>query len=219
MRHEVEAVLADPAHPGLGFAIEGCLEVIVKPQALQWLRAIATDPRYKDRDRKYAIATGEKILANPFLAVAVNYGTFFGRLGKGRLVAPETITITNISSQEISLAVATAEELLTAKIIDDDPSNAEQSFPLIPEKLDPGVAALSGTLKLKPGEHLIVRDFPWWDHLEPYSMEPDYHYRVLIHARTPGLWEIPAKDGLGDFVAGPGGTIDSTKAWCLFSGH
>ena len=190
LRALIEEVLSKPGHRAFGEALNLYSDIVEKQVAGARFAAIAGDEKYSAIERKRAKNVRENIFENPFLGLEVREGESSSSDG---LTPLETVIFTNISPQEITLPVSSVEELLIIRVVSDKG---------VVTPLKPIQHKEAGKLTFKPGEHAEIHNVKWWEWLDLAGMNLEGWYDVSFQARTPGLWEVPAKTNWSTIIEG-----------------
>lgn len=193
LKSVMEEVLATPAHPALRTAAFSYHKAVENPKAALRLAEIAKDSSRPEDDRDLARQAWEALFPNPFLSIKAESGEAWG--DGNNLALLKKVTITNISPQAVTFPVGKPEALLgveIGKLVNHGEQSNKRHF----------MSEEPGSLTLQAGQSVAIHDVKWWEALQSEPIDAAASYSVYFVARSPGLWEVPARSGWGWLAEG-----------------
>ena len=183
VRPLVDRTLADSSHPAFASALRVCRIVFEKPDAKERLLNIALDSHVTESKRLLARDLYESCTANPHLKLEVKFAPY-----DQHSIAPplESVKVTNVSSQPLTLPTSKLEDLVIVRMVVDEKTEYTNSIPR-------SVFASVSRRTLNPGETVEVKNIEWWRGLDVPSNLKGKSAMVTVAFATPGICEIPAK--------------------------
>ncbi|HEY1052014.1 MAG TPA: hypothetical protein VGE39_19725 [Prosthecobacter sp.] len=182
----IEEVLATASHPALAVALYSYPKVVEKSVAGLRLAALANDSSRPAEDRQLARRAWETLFPNPYLLIQAQSGG--SSENKGSLPPLKMVTFTNISPQAITFPFARPEALLLVEVSKLLKSGEQAQGP---KRLS--ISDEPGSFTIPAGQSVVIKNVTWWNPLRGQAIDPACSYNVHFLARTPGLWEVPAR--------------------------